>query len=92
MAEILEVTQQSYAAWERKPTALKPEQLVALSHLLETPVDSLLGLNPKIKNQNGPVGKMQLLFEKASQLPRHQQNKAAEFLEGFLMLQEAKAS
>jgi transcriptional regulator with XRE-family HTH domain len=84
MAQLLGITQQAYASWERKPTALKPEQLVIIATKLDVSIDSLLDLDTKAKSKSGPVGKLQLLLEEASKLPRSQQNKISEFLEPFV--------
>ena len=54
MAELMGISQQAYASWERKPTALKPEQLVLIATELKVSVDSLLGLNPQVKHKGGP--------------------------------------
>jgi len=89
---MLGVTQQSYAVWERRPTALKPEQLVDLARVLDTNVDELVGFNPKPKRRGGPVGKVRQVFEEVSRLPRHQQNKVAEFVEAFVAQQQLKAN
>jgi transcriptional regulator with XRE-family HTH domain len=84
MAELVNISQQSYAVWERKPTALKPEQLIIISLNLNVSIDSLLGLNPKNNRKGGPVGKLQLLLEEANKLPRSQQNRIFEFVEPFI--------
>jgi transcriptional regulator with XRE-family HTH domain len=85
LAELVSISQQAYASWERKPTALKPEQLVIIARALEVSIDSLLGLTPKVKHKSGPVGKLQLLLEEASKLPRSQQNKISDLLEPFIV-------
>ena len=87
VAEALGITQQSYAGWERRETALKPEYLLQLASTLKVTVDHLLGTEQKestIRQPSGPPGKLRRVFEKASQLPRHQQNKVAEFVEAFV--------
>ena len=84
LAELVNLSQQAYASWERKPTALKPEQLIIISNALEVSVDSLLGLTPQPKHKGGPVGKLQILLEEASKLPRSQQNKISDLLEPFI--------
>jgi len=84
MAEKLGVIQQSYAAWERYPTALKPEQLAKLTKILDCSVDELIGSEPKPRRGGGPVGRIRRVFEAVRELPRHQQNKVAEFVEAFV--------
>lgn len=87
-AALLNITQQSYAAWERRPTALKPEQLIKLSRLFECSVDELVGVQAKPRRKGGPVGKVRRVFEEVSRLPRNQQNKVAEFVEAFVVQQQ----
>lgn len=84
MAEKLGMTQQGYAAWERLPTALKPEQLTTLAKILACSVDELVGNEPTPRRGNGPAGRIRRVFEAVTQLPRHQQNKVAEFVEAFV--------
>ena len=92
MSQKIGITQQAYAVWERKPTALKPEQLTLIASILETSLDDLFGLQTKPLAKAGPAGKLQRTLEEASKLSRYQQNKIAEVVEGMLMLHEAKAS
>lgn len=86
VSDKLGMTQQSYARWERRSVALKPEQITQLANILETSVDSLVGHQNGHKHRGCPVGKTRLLFEEVSKLPRYQQNKIGEFVEGFLVL------
>jgi transcriptional regulator with XRE-family HTH domain len=84
VAERLGITQQSYGGWERRETALKPEHLIRLAEILNVTVDYLLGKENGRKRRGGPAGKLRQVFERASQLPRHQQSKVAEFVEAFV--------
>jgi transcriptional regulator with XRE-family HTH domain len=84
VAERLGITQQSYGGWERRETALKPEHLVQLAVILNVTVDYLLGKESGRKRRGGPAGKLRQVFERASQLPRHQQSKVAEWVEAFV--------
>jgi len=86
MAEKLSIAQQSYAAWERRSTALKPEQLAQLATILECSLDELVGHCPLSKTRGcGPVGRAKRLFDLISQLPRHQQEKIISILEPFVL-------
>jgi transcriptional regulator with XRE-family HTH domain len=91
MAEALAIKQQSYAAWERRSTPLKPEQLATLAKVLDCSIADLIGQAPKVKRGTGPAGRIRRVFEAVNQLPRHQQNKVAEFVEAFVT-QHAHAS
>ena len=84
MAHKLGIAQQSYAAWERRDVALRAEQLQQLADFLEIGIPQLLGHTPKPTRASGPVGRLRQVFERASQLPRHQQAKVAEFVEAFV--------
>jgi transcriptional regulator with XRE-family HTH domain len=87
LAEALDITQQAYAAWERYPVALRPDQLTALAKLLECSIDELLGLNYKAPKQDGPVGRVRQAFERVSKLPRGQQRKIIEVVEALCSAQ-----
>jgi transcriptional regulator with XRE-family HTH domain len=84
VAAQLGVSQPSYALWERNNVALRSDQLLNLAKALGVRVEELL--NPPATNhrRGGPAGKLRQVFEKASQLPRHQQNKVAEFVGAFV--------
>lgn len=80
----LGITQTAYGVWERYPVALRPDQIEQLAGLLNVTVEYLFGRDSVKARGKGPVGKLRQVFEKASQLPRHQQNKVAEFVEAFV--------
>lgn len=84
LAERLGLTQRAYAHWERNPVALRPDQLLNLAQVLNVSVDELVGTNGTRKRGSGPTGKMKLLFEAASRLPRNQQQKLAAIIEPFI--------
>jgi len=84
VSDALGITQQSYAAWERKPVALKPEQLAILSQLIGCSIDDLLGLSPKAEKRGGPIGRARQVFEQVSQLPRAQQRKIVDVVEALV--------
>jgi transcriptional regulator with XRE-family HTH domain len=88
----LGITQKAYAVWERYPVALRPEQIEKTALLLSVSVDHLFGKSSAPARGHGPAGKLRRLFEQASQLPRHQQNKVAEFLENYLRGMANKAA
>jgi hypothetical protein len=58
--------------------------LMWLGSLLNVSVEHLFGRDSGRTRGNGPAGKLRQVFEKASQLPRHQQNKVAEFVGAFV--------
>ena len=92
VAERLGITQPSYADWERRVVALKPEYLPKLATLLHVSVDYLLGNEAKKPRNSGPSGRVRRVFEAVSRLPRKQQQKVVEMAEGFLALQANKSN
>lgn len=88
LAEKLGIAQRSYSQWERRPVALRHDQLVALAAALEVTLAELLGEAPTAKRGQGPAGKLRQVFERASHLSRAQQAKVAEFVEAFVERQE----
>jgi transcriptional regulator with XRE-family HTH domain len=93
LGQKLGISQRVIANWERKPVALRAEQLAALADALGVSADYLLG-RPDAKQpvQKGPPGKLRLAFEKAYQLPRNQQNRIVEFVEAYVNQYASKAS
>ena len=84
VANKLGVHQTSYAAWERHPVALRPEQLKALAESCGVTVEHLLGTEEAPKRGTGPAGKLRQVFERASQLPRDQQKHVVRVVEDAL--------
>jgi hypothetical protein len=64
--------------------ALRPDQLEKLAEVLNISIADLLEDKSEKKRGTGPTGKMKQLFEKASELPRHQQQKISAVLEAFI--------
>ena len=81
-----QLSQRAYAYWERHPVALRPDQLEQLAAVLNVSISDLPEDKEaqERKRGTGPTGKMKQLFEKASELPRHQQQKVAAVLEAFI--------
>ena len=75
VAEKLGMSQRAYSHWERRPVALRPEQLQSLATALNIPVGMLLANGESKRRGSGPAGKMRQLFEAASKLPRSKQEK-----------------
>jgi transcriptional regulator with XRE-family HTH domain len=88
VAEKLGITQQTYAGWERRTTALKPEYISELSSLLNVSVDYLLGHQNGKKRKGGPVGKARRIFEEVSKLPRHKQQRILGIIEDLITAQQ----
>lgn len=93
LGQKLGISQRVVANWERKPVALRAEQLAALADALGVTADYLLG-RPDAKQPapKGPPGKLRLAFEKAHKLPRHEQNQIVKFVEAYVSQYTSKAS
>ena len=89
LAEMIGVTQQAYAGWERSTVALRPEDIARLAEALKVSTDELLGMDAKPKRKGGPVGKAQQVFETVSKLPRHQQQKIVSVVETLIAGQQS---
>ena len=84
LAEKLGTSQEVIAYWERKPVALRAEQLAALAEALGVSGDYLLGRHEAKPLAKSPGGKLRQVFEKAYLLPRSQQSKIVEFVETYI--------
>jgi transcriptional regulator with XRE-family HTH domain len=87
LAARLGITQSTYAGWERRTTALKPEYISSLAEVLNVSVDYLLGHDNGGQRKGGPVGKARRIFEEVSQLPRHKQQRILGIVEDLLAAQ-----
>jgi transcriptional regulator with XRE-family HTH domain len=87
VGEALGIKQPAFAAWERDPIALRPEQLAQLAVVLKVSVDELVGHEAPRKAMAGPTGKARKVFDQVSRLPRAQQQKIVEMAEAFIALQ-----
>jgi len=80
--------------WERTGTLPRSNVLVPISQALGVTVEQLLGDTPKRAMPTG--GRLRQLFERASKLPRRQQEKLIAVIEPFVAAQkpedEEKAS
>ena len=84
LADKLGMSQRAYSHWERRPVALRPDQLQSLASALSLPVETLLANGESKRRGSGPAGKMRQLFEAASKLPRNQQEKILAILQPFV--------
>lgn len=84
LAERLGLPQSNIAFWERSDKPPRGEVLPQLARTLSVSVDALLGVTPSKPKRQAAKGRLQLVFESASKLPRRQQEKVAEFVEAFV--------
>jgi transcriptional regulator with XRE-family HTH domain len=85
LAEKLGTTQRVITYWERGSVALRADQLAALAQALDSSTDQLLGAaTAPRKAQAGPVGRLRQVFDRASKLPRHQQQRIISVVEALV--------
>ena len=84
VAAHLGISSRAYAFWERKPVALQAEQIARLADIFEVSADLIVGRDAAKPKRNGPKGRLEKLFEVASDLPRVQRDRIAAILEPFV--------
>jgi transcriptional regulator with XRE-family HTH domain len=84
LAEKLGTIQRVVAHWERRPVALRAEQLAALADALGVTTDFLVGRDAPKRRGPGPVGRARRVLETVSRLPRHQQQKIIDVVEAMV--------
>jgi transcriptional regulator with XRE-family HTH domain len=80
LAERVGISQAAYAWWERRPVALRPDQIQKLATVLDVSADDLLGVQPK-RAKPGPKTKLQAQIEQIQRLPRAKQQTISEVLD-----------
>ena len=83
VSEILEVSQQSVAFWERKSKSLPADLICKLADLFGVTTDELLGLTQKKKKPEA-IGRLRKCFSDASKLSRRQQERISEVVEALV--------
>ena len=91
LAERVGVIHSNINYWENSSKLPRAELLIPIAKSLGVSVEVLLG-EPKPSKSKIPGGKLGEVFEAASHLPRRQQQKIAEVVEGMILLHEAKAN
>jgi transcriptional regulator with XRE-family HTH domain len=85
LARIIGVPQQNVAYWETSTKPPRSDVLPTMAKALGVRVEDILGDNPvNAGRKPGPVGKLQRVFERASVLPRREQQLVADFVETLL--------
>lgn len=92
LAKQLGIAPSVIAFWELKGTPPRGEVLPGLARLLGVSVDNILGVEPIKPKRQAAKGKLQVLFEAASKLPRRQQEKVIAVLEPFISVHADKAA
>ena len=92
LAEQLRESQSNITFWERSEKPPRGEVLPKLAAALNVSADHLLGVTPAKPKKQAAKGRLPLVFEAASKLPRRQQDKVAEFVEAFVTQHNDRAA
>jgi len=84
LADKLGVHPSNIGFWELSGTPPRGEVLPKMAHALSVSVDALLGVTPPKPKRQAAKGRLQLVFETASKLPRRQQQKIVEVVEALV--------
>lgn len=91
VAAKLGISYRAYAFWERRPTAVRPEQLAVLADLYHVSADFMIGRKAAKPRPPRPTGKMRQLFERASNLSWRQQKRIIDVVDALLVTRGAKS-
>jgi transcriptional regulator with XRE-family HTH domain len=84
LARLLGVPQSNFAFGEHSDKPPRSDLLPKLADILSVKIDDLIYVEGKpTRHISGPAGKMRLLFDKVSTLPRSQQEKILDFVSLF---------
>ena len=92
VAEQLGMSQNAYACWERKPVALRPDQVEQLAKILGVSVEALFNGDGGPDRKGGPTGKARRVFDEVSRLPRKRQQRILGVVEDMLAAQRMAAN
>lgn len=84
LADLIGETQQNIAYWEQADKPPRADTLPRLAKVLGVSVEDILNADGELPKRSGPKGKLQALFEEASELPRSQQEKLMDFIIAFV--------
>jgi len=84
LAELLGISQQLVAFYEKGQRRVPIDLLPEVARLLGTSVEELLGLTAAATPKRGPTPKLQQQLERLSRLPRAKQRFVSEMLEAVL--------
>jgi len=93
LAELVDESQQNIAYWEQIDKPPRSDAIPKLAKVLGVRAEELLTLEKATPlRRGGPVGKVRLLFEEVSRLPRQQQNKIVEFVSAVVSQYKSSAN
>ena len=79
LAELIGESQQNVAYWEQAEKPPRSDVLPKMAKALGVSVEEILG-EPKTSRNGGAKGKLRLVFDEVSRLPRRQQDKVVEIV------------
>ena len=86
LARQLDVHHSNLSYWERTGNLPGSDLLPQLAKILGVSVETLLGEKARAKRMIAPSGRARLAFDAVSKLPKRQQQKIVEVVEGFVFL------
>lgn len=78
IAALIGEPQQNIAFWEQAEKPPRSDALPKLAKALGVKLEDILNIETEIPKKNGPTGRLQVIFEEVSKLPRRQQHKIIE--------------
>jgi transcriptional regulator with XRE-family HTH domain len=88
VASQLGLSQNAYAMWERRPVALRPEQIEQLATALGVSIDVLFGKVALPTKPPGPMGRAKKTFEALAALSRSEQARVLDLVEPLVRVFE----
>lgn len=92
LADHLGVHRSNIGFWENSGLAPRSDLLVPMAKVLGVEVSDLLGQTARPKRNAAPAGRIRMIFDAVSRLPRRQQQKIAEVVEALLDKHSGKAA
>lgn len=78
LADLIGEPQQNVAYWEQSEKPPRSDAVPKIAKALGVRVEDLFDTEGAVPRKSGPTGKLQLVFEEVSKLPRRQQEKIVE--------------
>ena len=84
LADLINEPQQNVAYWERSEKPPRSDVLPKIAKALGINMEDILNAEAKVPKKNGPTGRLQIVFEEVSALPRRQQQKIIEVVSAIV--------
>jgi transcriptional regulator with XRE-family HTH domain len=92
LAELVGETQQNVAFWEQSDKPPRSDVLPKFASALGVDVRVLLNIDSKPHRRGGPTGKVRMVFEEVSHLPRREQKAVVEVVSALVLQYKSRAS